>query len=414
MQHLESSTPPVTSNQSPVTDVDSEPGPTLLDYLLVLAKYKKMIFVTTFGAAVLTAAISLFLPNIYTAKAMILPADEDRGMMSAMMAQMGGLAAMAGGSLGGPTKTDLYVTMLKSETIKDPIIDRFKLMGVYEVKFRSDAYKKLDKNAVVIAGKKDGVITISVDDRDPKRAAGLANAYVDELGKLAARLNVSGAGKNRIFLEERLAGAKADLVKAEDALKTFQSRNKAISVTEQAKASIEGVAQLRAQLALQEVQLATLQRQFTDSSQEIKTAKASISNLRGQIGRLEGNGSSSSIPSVGSVPQLGQEYVRLMREFKIQETLVELLTKQYEMTRLTEAKDYSPFNLLQKAKTPERKSKPARVKLVLTATFSAFFFSILLSFVRENISGMSAADKQRWKDLSIRSREVRRLAGSER
>lgn len=403
--NLDPEAEPQTSNLEPdvkprTTDLELVP-PTvsLVDYLLVIVRNKKMILYTTFGAALLTAGITLLMPNIYTATTLILAAEDDKGGMSAMMAQLGGLAGIAGGTLGGPSKTDLYVSMLKSETVRDPIIDRFKLLDVYKAKFRSDAYKALNTNALISAGKKDGIITIAVSDKDPKRAAEMANGYVDELGKLAAGLSMSGAGKSRQFLEERLATAKADSVRAGDALKEFQSKNKMVNVTEQAKASIEGVAQLRGQLAVQEVQLAAMQRQFTDSSQEVKQSRVAVNNLRGQIARLEGGGGNSSIPSVGSVPQLGQDYVRLMRDAKIQETMVELLTKQYEMARLTESKDLSPFQILQKAKVPERKSKPARAKKVLTTTFFAFFFSVLFTFVRENFARMSDSDRLRWKAL---------------
>lgn len=396
-----------------------EPAPdpdeiNLLDLLLVLAKHWKMIVGVPFVVAVVTAIITLFMPNIYTAKTMILPGDDDKGMMGAMMAQMGGLAGLAGGALGGTTKTDLYMTMLKSETVKDPIIDRFRLMQVYEAKFRTDAYKTLDSTVNVVAGKKDGVLSISVDDKDPKRAAAMANAYVDELGKLAAGLSMTGAGKNRSFLEGRLVAAKADLAQAEEALKVFQSKYKAVSVTDQAKASIEGVAQLRAQLAVQEVQLATLQRQFTDNSQEVKSTRSTISNIRGQIARLEGGGGNSSIPSVGSVPKLGQEYVRLMREFKIQETLVELLTKQFEMTKLTEAKNVSPFQLLQKAKVPERKSKPKRALTVIMAAFVTGFLMVLVAFMREFGANMNDEDRKRLQELKRMLPLPRRVRRPER
>lgn len=389
------------SNQPPVTANESQnsSAPSLLDYLLVLARHKKMILYTTAGAALLTAVITLLMPNIYTATTLILASEEDKGGMSAMMAQLGGLAGIAGGSLGGPSKTDLYVSMLKSETVRDPIIDRFKLLEVYKAKYRADAYRGLNTNAMISAGKKDGIITIAVSDKDPKRAAEMANGYVDELGKLAAGLSMSGAGKSRQFLEERLATAKADAVKAGDELKNFQAKNKMLNVTEQTKASIEGIAQLRAQLAVQEVQLAGMLRQFTESSQEVKKARVAVSTLRGQIAGFEGGGGTSSLPSVGSVPQLGQDYLRLMRDVKIQETMVELLTKQYEMARLSESKDLSPFQVLQKAKVPERKSKPSRAKMVVTAAFAAFFFSLLLAFVRENYSRMPEEDRERWKSL---------------
>lgn len=388
------------SNMSEQRDELDSATPTFRDYLLVLLKYKKLIMLVTSITVAITVAYSLTLPNIYTSKAMILPSEDDKGMMGAMLSQMGGLSGMAGG-LGGPTKTELYVTMLKSETVKDPIIDHFNLLEVYKVQFRSDAYLLLDRNANITTGKKDGVVTISIDDKDPKRAAAIANAYVEELGKVAAGLSMTGAGRNRAFLEKQLLAAKADLQRAEDAMKQFQSRNKAVDVTQQAKASIEGVAQLRGQLAAQEVQLGTLRQQFTEESQEVKTARSTVANIKKQIDRLEGNNGGDSIPSVGSVPGLGQEYVRLLREFKIQETLVEMLSKQYEMVKITEVKDVSPFQVLQKAREPERKSKPSRSNMVKIALIVSLLASAALAFILENLGLGSEKALQRWKVLRL-------------
>lgn len=370
----------------------------LLEYFLVIAKYSRMILMVTLCAAVISTTYSLALHNVYTAKVMIVPGDDDKGMMGAMLAQIGSLAAVTGG-IGTATKTDLYVTMLKSETIMDPIIDRFNLMSVYHAKLRAQAYSKINKSVTISAGKMDGVLSISVDAKDPKLAAAIANAYVEELGKVAAGLDMAGASKTRAFLEGRLTNAKADLAQAEDALKEFQSKNKAISVTDQAKASIEGLAQLRGQLAIQEVELNTLRRQFTDTSQEVKTAVATVANFRNQIAKLEGNGNASSIPSVGAMPQLGQEYVRLLREFKIQETLVELLTKQYEMVKINESKDVSPFQVLQRAKQPEVKSKPKRAFIVIMATFTSVFVSVFLAFALEYFNGLSEENRIKWDEI---------------
>lgn len=357
-----------------------------IDYLAVLYIHKRLIAGLTLVATILSIIVVLLLPGSYTAKAMIMPMEDDKGF-GAMLSQLGGLASVVG--LSGPTKTDLYMTMLRSETVKDSVIDRFKLLEAYKVKMRVDVYRILDKKVSVSAGKKDGVITIAVDDIDPKRAAEMANAYVEELGYLAVRLNTSSAGNNRVYLEERLVTARADLVKAEEELKSFQAKNKAVSVTDQAKATIEGVAQLRAQLAAQEVQLAILQRQFAEESQKVKTAKTSVENLRIQIGKLEGTGGgSSSIPSVGSMPQLGQEYMRLMRDFKIHEALVELLTKQYEVAKLSEVKGISPFQVLQVAKVPERRSKPVRRKVVTIAFLIALVGSSILVLAYDNFQKM--------------------------
>jgi tyrosine-protein kinase Etk/Wzc len=156
---------------------------------------------------------------------------------------------------------------------------------------------------------------------------------------------------------------------------------------------------MKAQLAAQEVQLATYRRQFTESSQEVKNLTTSVGNLRAQIAKLEGGGGNSAIPSVGSVPSIGQEYVRLMREFKIQESLVELLTKQYEMASFSEAKDFSPLQVLQKAKVPERKSKPKRSLIVILATIAAFLCSLQLAFISEFFIRLPEEKRERLKSL---------------
>ena len=172
----------------------------LADYVQVLARRSRMILKLCLATAVITAVYSLLLPNIYSATALLLPAQEEKGLASALTSQLGGLANLAGTSVSGTTIADLYVSMLKSETVKDPIIDRFKLMEIYDRKLRTDTYAVLDQKSSISAGKKDGIITITVDDKDPKLAAAIANAYLEELHNLTVRLNIAGAGENRAAL----------------------------------------------------------------------------------------------------------------------------------------------------------------------------------------------------------------------
>lgn len=368
----------------------------LLDYLDILAKHNRFIIRSTVAAFIISIGISLLLPKIYTSTAMIIPSQQDSGLMGMMMGQMGGgMASLAGDLLGKGSTADTYVSMLNSNAVSDKIIDRFKLMQVYGQKYRLNTYKVLDNNVDISAGKKDGIISITVEDKDPNRAAEIANAYVEELGKLTVKLNIAGAGQNKVFLENRLARAKVDLAQAEDALKNFQTINKVVSVSDQTAATIGGIAQLKGQLALQEVELATLLQQFTERSQEVKTVKASIANLRSQIAQLEGQGSGGSIPGVGSVPALGAQYVRLMREFKIQETMVEILTKQYEMADLNAAKDVPSLQVLQTARVPDKKVKPRRSLIVLAITSVVGFGAVLYAFIREMVEQMPANERAR-------------------
>jgi uncharacterized protein involved in exopolysaccharide biosynthesis len=350
---------------------------------------------------VISLAVSFLIPKKYAGVAMILPPQQDQGVMGLMFGQAeGGLSSLAGNLLGAGTPADQIVTIMQSQRIKDAIIDRFQLMEEYNIKYRLEMYKKMDKIFDIQAGKKDGIITISAEDKKPKKAADIANAYVDELGKLMADMSMTDASTNRVFLEKRLVQARQDLTRSEDTLKAFQSKHKAINVVDQGKATIEGVALLKSQLAVQEAQLSALRSQFTDSTQDVKNVMATITNLKSQIAQLEGGGAgASAIPSVGSLPNLGQEQMRLLRDFKIQETLVELLTKQYEVAKLNESKNINAIQVIQMARIPDKKCKPKRAILVLMATFTCSFSAIIYSFLLEFHGSLSEKQKSRLRQI---------------
>lgn len=396
-KNLEPQTANLKLNLDPPSPPATDNEPDFLDYLEIILRRKKMILTVTLPTFALLLAISLFSLPIYQSTARILPPQQDQGLMGLMMGG-GGLSGLAGSMLGSGTTADQYASILVSERIKDVIIDRFKLLEEYKEKYRLKMYKKMDKIVKIKAGKKDGIITITADDKDPKKAADIANAYIDELGKLVAEMSMAGAGENRGFLEGRLAQAQADLARAEEAMNAFQSKNKAISVSDQAKASIEGVAMLKAQLAVQEAQLSALRSQFTDSTQEVQTIKATVRNLKSQIDSLEGMGTGAgAIPSIGSVPDLGQQQVRLMREFKIQETLVELLTKQNELAKLTEAKNIGGIQVIQKARPSDYHIKLGfRKRHVIMWTFLVFTGAISWVLFQDYREKMPIDEVERW------------------
>lgn len=372
----------------------------MLDYIEVILKRKTLIFNTSCVAFLLALVISLIIPKSYSSTALIIPPQQDSsGMMSAFIGSMGNLGGVAGDLLGKASPADMYVSMLNSDAVSDAIIDRYNLMEAYHEKYRLDAYKTLEKYIHVSVGKKDGIVSITAEDKDPKRAAAIANTYVDELDKMVTKMNVAGSGQNRSFFEERLAKAKAELSQAEDALKRFQSKNMAIDIMDQAKVTVGAVAQLQAQLAVQEVQLETLRRQLTDSSQEVKNLKATIANIKSQVAKLEGNAGGGSIPSVGSVPGLAQEYFRLFREFKIKEAVVEILTKQFEMNILSESKGFAGIQVIQPARIPDKKSKPKRSIIVLASTFAAGFGAIFYVIILKALEEMSLEEKRQWQRI---------------
>lgn len=386
--------------QQQVSAEQAENEINLLELLMVLVKRKRLIITVTLAAAIASICYSLLLPNIYTATAKVVPPQKEGGGLSAALGQLGGLAAAAGlgGGFGG--SADTYVSILKSRSVADAVIKKLDLMKEFKAKTSDDARRTFSGIVKVQAGAKDGIITITADHKKPEMAAKLVNATVEELGRRSVQLNLARVSNDRVFLEKRLDVVKQDLKKAEDDMKAFSQQNKAVQVDSQVRASIEGVARLKAELASKEVQLAALRSYQTDQSPEVKVLVAATNRLRKELGSLAGSGTTNEgIPSVGNVPNLGLEYARKMREVKTQEAIFEQLTKQYEMTKINENRDTSTLQILDDAVVPDRKSKPKRSMIVILSTVSAFFVSIFAVFLLEYSEKLPPEDRQRWLDI---------------
>jgi tyrosine-protein kinase Etk/Wzc len=281
------------------------------------------------------------------------------------------------------------VAMLKSRTVADAIIDRFKLKELYDEEYLEDARKALTKHVDIAAGR-EGVITLEVEDKSPQQAADMANAYIAELEKLTRRLAVGEAGQRRLFFEQQLKQAKDDLTHAETELTKFQVDKKILNPQGQASLAISAAAGLQAQIAAKEVQLVSLRSFATQDNPDLHRAQEELSGLRTQLAKV-GRGGSGDIGdvllSMGKAPQEGAEYLRKFRDVKYFETLFELLAKQYEIARIDEAKDATLIQVLDKAVPAERKSKPKRMLIVFLTAFVAGFFVVLWIFTKEVIAG---------------------------
>lgn len=355
----------------------------LLEPFIVLAKHKFLILFTVGGAALLTAVISLLLPKEYTAQARILPPKENTSIASAMLGQFGPLLGVAGKDLGLHNPNDMYVAMLRSRTVADALIDQFSLMRMYHKKLRVDARKQLDTLTEISAGR-DDVISISVEDRDPRRAANIANAYVVELGKLTKTLAVTDAGKRRLFFQGEVKTANDELAAAEDALKQTEEKTGIIQLDSQARVLLEGYADLRAQVAAKEVQIQVMKSFATPENPDLLRAQQELAALRAQLARLEsGHGGTGPSVALARVPEAGLEYVRKLREVKYREAMFELLLKQYEIARIDEAKDAALVQVLDMAVPPEKRSWPPRTALVLAGTLLALLIAVSVAFVLE-------------------------------
>jgi len=394
-----------------MVDYEAEQEINLLELLQALVKRKMLIITVTVAAAILAVGYSLTLKNIYSANARILPPQkEGGGGLSALLGQAGGLAALAGGAgLGGGS--DLYVGILKSRSVADDVIRNLDLAVKFKAK-NADAARRRLAGKVKIQAEKNGIISIVASDRDPKMAAELANSFVEELGKTTVRLNLSKVGTERLFLEKRLEIVKDDLRQAEESLKTFAQKNSIVQVDSQAKVSIEGIAKLKADLASREVQLSVLRSYQTDESAEVKALQTAIKRLHHEINRLAGSGAGGEgIPSIGNVPGVGLEYARRLRDLKVQETIYEQLTKQYEVAKLNEAKDSSTIQVLDAAVVPFQKSGPRRSLIVMLATVSAFFGSIFLSFILEYLEKLPESDRLLLSSMRKQLLQLPRLKG---
>lgn len=383
-----------------------------LDVALVVSKRRRFVAKVTLICLVLAIAAAFILPAKYTATARVLPPNSSQSSAAMLMnsitsSGMGGSASsMLGGALGVKNPSDVYVAMLKSDTLADRLIDRFNLKKVYWLGGNgsyTETRKKLEKRTDISTGK-EGVITIEVEDRSPERARDLAQGYVDELFKLAGSLTVSEGGQRRAFYEKQLVDEKNKLADAEIELKKVQQQTGMIVPSDQARAIIEGVARVRAMISAKEVQIGAMRAFATEQNPEVLQAQRELSELRGQLVKLERDqpgADGSSIVSTGRVPESALEFIRKYRDYKYHETIYELLAKQFELAKLDEAKDYAALQVLDAPKAPDERSKPPRALIVALGLLAGLVAGTVLSVVQEKRAlNPTAPGWQKWRKIS--------------
>ena len=361
------------SREEPMEDEIS-----LLDLAITLAKHKKLILGAPFVAALVAAVVTFFMPNTYTANTQILPPQQQQSSASAMLSQLGALSGMAG-TAGIKNPNDTYIAMLKSRTLQDNLIRRFKLQAVYETTSPEKTRKQLTAVTTVTSGK-DGLITIQVDDKNPQRAAMLANGYVDALHQMTQFFAVTEASQRRLFFEKQLYQAKETLSDAEISLKQLQEKTGVIQLDAQAQLIISTAAGLKGQIAMREVELGAMRTFATGNNPDYIRTQQVLAGLREQLAKVE-----TGTVTTSKVPETGLEYIRKVRDLKYAETIYEMLAKQFEMAKIDEAKESSVIQVLDKAVVPEQKSKPKRSTTVLLAAVAAGFLAILWVFITEAI-----------------------------
>jgi len=282
----------------------------------------------------------------------------------------------------------MYVSLLTSRTVEDAMIQRFGLMAEYREKRMSDARQEFERRMTAVAGSKDGLIRVSVEDGDPKRAAELANGYVDEFRKLSASLAITEAARRRLFFDRELQQAKDDLTVSEEAMRKTQQSTGVLQIDSQARSLIESAAVLRAQVVAKEVQIQSMKSYAAEDNPNLIVAKQQLDALQSQLQQIAGSQhdtGSGIVLSKGRVTEAGMEYIRRLRDLKYNETVFELLAKELELAKLDEAREGEIVQVVDAAVPPDKHSSPHRTLIVIGMTILAFFVAVFWIVVRQGL-----------------------------
>lgn len=357
----------------------------LLDLALPLVEHWKLWLLGSLAIGLAALGIAFVMTPIYTARTTFLPPQQQQSGLASALASLGGLAGLAGAAGAIKSPADQYVALMQSVSATDRLIDQFELLQVYEADYRFEARKSLEKNTRIAIGKKDGLISIEVDDKSPQRAAKMANAYVDELRRLTSELAVSEAQQRRVFFEKELKDARDQLAKAQQALQASGFNVGALRA--EPRAAAESYARLRAEITAAEVRMQVLRGTLADSAPEVQRQAAQLSALRGQLGRLEQSADANA----------GPDYLTKYREFKYRETLFDLFARQYELARVDESREGALIQVVDVAVPPEYKSKPKRGFIAVAATMLSLLllgmFILVRHFWRASAADPESAEK---------------------
>ncbi len=381
----------------------------LLDYWRVLTKRKWLILGVTFISAFVTGFYCYFIATkIYQSRASILAPKEssDGGMgLAAALAGSGAGQFLAGLIPTGGTNRDAFVAILKSRTMAEELVDRFKLKEYYNATFKEQAIRTLE-NVTDIAVSKEGVISVTIEDKDPKLAADIANAYVSQLDRLFVKMGTTEGSRQRAFIADRLEKTEKALREAEDALRRFQEENKAVVLTEQSRGAIDATAKVRGEIAAAEVQLEAMRSYATEDNPNVIQQRKLVQELKRQLAQMQyakldlpaesggsGQGRQEFHVPFGKIPELGMELIRLTREVKVQEAVFTLLTQQFEQAKLQEAKDTPTVQILDRAVPAEQKSRPRTVMSMALSGMLSLFVTVFLAFFLEYVERMKNLEK---------------------
>ncbi len=389
----------LTEAQEPSTET-TQPEDHVLPLLVRVAlKRSRLVWRVTVSVAVLGTAAALLLPRRFTASVTILPPQQGSASSAAMLAQLGNLGALAsmGGGLSLKNPNDLQVSLLRSRTVEDALVERFHLQALYRARYLSRARKTWERETAIDNGLKDGLLRLSVTDSDPGRAAELADGWVEEYQRMTAGLAVTEASQRRLFFERELEGAHTDLTRAEDNLKATEERTGVLEIDGQARAMIASAAALRAQVVAKEVEIRGMREFAAGENPDLVRAEQELSALESQLAAMDADSDRSdgnlALPQ-GKITQDGLEYVRAVREMKYREAVYELLTRQVEVARVDEARQGALVQVVDPAQIPDRPDSAYRFLVVAGALMCALPAGLAIAFAAELAAALRAIRRQ--------------------
>jgi len=360
----------------------------LIDLAIALGEEKATILKVTGLFTAVAVVASLLMTPIFTAKTVMMPPQQQQSGAASALASLGGLAGLAGAAAGIKSPDEMYVAFMQSEGLQKTIIEKLKLQERYDEKTLSDTRRELKTNVRITPDKKSGLITVEADDKDPAFAAQLANLHVDELRVLLGRIAVTDAQQRRMFYEQQIKKAQAELAEAEQSFRQAKAKSGMQVTAVLAESGVRASAELRGQIAAREVQMSAMSRFATAQNPDLQRLGSELSALRGQLEKLEQGGG-----AVEAATTLQQQAVKFYRDVKVQEVMLEVLIKQYELARVDEAKEGPLLQQLDVATAPERKAKPKSAMIVVLAAFAGLFLGVLLASVRRFIRKIAESDQ---------------------
>jgi uncharacterized protein involved in exopolysaccharide biosynthesis len=362
----------------------------------VAIKRRKLVGIAILAIVGLGWTVALLLPTRYMATTVILPPQQGGSSGAAMMAQISNMSAMAGagaGALGIKNSNDLQVSLLKSRTVEDAMVARYHLQALYHAKYLSSTRKLWEKNTFIDSGLKDGLIRLSVTDRDPRLAAEMANGWVEEYRRFSATLAVNEASGRRLFFERQVTDARENLARAEEEMKRTEQRTGVIEMDGQAHAMIAAAAILRAQVAAKQVEIQAMRQFAADENPDLERAQKELSSLEAQLADMDVAHERSRgdlVAPKGTVSQAGLEYARALREVKYCETVVSLLMRLQEVARVDEARQGAQAQVVDAAAVPDRPTSLYRIWIVLGALLVSLPLAMALALAIEAVAALRA------------------------